>query len=83
VLPFTYLTVSSLIFGATSIPTFSGPSAGCSFMAFFGLVRTRGASPPHQPLILFIGHPHVLIMHILLHRTQSAVRIDVVFPLTQ
>ncbi|KAJ7462453.1 hypothetical protein FB451DRAFT_1562453 [Mycena latifolia] len=29
--------VSNLIFGATSIPTFSGPSAGCSFMAFFGL----------------------------------------------
>ncbi|KAJ7042747.1 hypothetical protein C8F04DRAFT_1390201 [Mycena alexandri] len=29
--------ISNLIFGATSIPTFSGPSAGCSFMAFLGL----------------------------------------------
>ncbi|KAJ7722329.1 hypothetical protein B0H16DRAFT_358209 [Mycena metata] len=29
--------ISNLIFAATSIPTFSGPSAGCSFMAFFGL----------------------------------------------
>jgi len=37
VLLFARLTVSSLIFAATSIPTFSAPSAGCSFMAFFGL----------------------------------------------
>ncbi|KAJ7090685.1 hypothetical protein C8R44DRAFT_419753 [Mycena epipterygia] len=29
--------ISNLIFAATSIPVFSGPSAGCSFMAFFGL----------------------------------------------
>ncbi|KAJ7714382.1 hypothetical protein B0H16DRAFT_1772867 [Mycena metata] len=29
--------ISNLIFAATSIPTFSGPSAGCSFMAFLGL----------------------------------------------
>ncbi|KAJ7513273.1 hypothetical protein B0H11DRAFT_1949236 [Mycena galericulata] len=29
--------IANLIFAATSIPTFSGPSAGCSFMAFFGL----------------------------------------------
>ncbi|KAJ6568115.1 hypothetical protein B0H10DRAFT_2444739 [Mycena sp. CBHHK59/15] len=29
--------ISNLIFGASSIPVFSGPSAGCSFMAFFGL----------------------------------------------
>jgi hypothetical protein len=32
--------VSSLIFGAGFIPVFSGPSAGCSFSAFFGVVRT-------------------------------------------
>ncbi|KAJ6530892.1 hypothetical protein B0H10DRAFT_208949 [Mycena sp. CBHHK59/15] len=29
--------ISNLIFGAISIPVFSGPSAGCSFLAFFGL----------------------------------------------
>ncbi|KAF7369383.1 hypothetical protein MVEN_00267100 [Mycena venus] len=29
--------ISNLIFGATFIPVFSGPSAGCSFMAFFGV----------------------------------------------
>ncbi|KAJ6448622.1 hypothetical protein C8R45DRAFT_1224631 [Mycena sanguinolenta] len=29
--------ISNLIFAATSIPVFSRPSAGCSFMAFFGL----------------------------------------------
>ncbi|KAJ7758992.1 hypothetical protein DFH07DRAFT_884430 [Mycena maculata] len=29
--------IANLIFAATSTPTFSGPSAGCSFMAFFGL----------------------------------------------
>ncbi|KAJ7869674.1 hypothetical protein B0H13DRAFT_2350825 [Mycena leptocephala] len=29
--------VSNLIFAASSIPVFSGPSAGCSFMAFFRL----------------------------------------------
>ncbi|KAJ7434345.1 hypothetical protein B0H11DRAFT_2296349 [Mycena galericulata] len=29
--------IANLIFAATSIPTFSSPSAGCSFMAFFGL----------------------------------------------
>ncbi|KAJ7729444.1 hypothetical protein B0H16DRAFT_1586761 [Mycena metata] len=29
--------ISNFIFGATSIPTFSGPSAVCSFMAFLGL----------------------------------------------
>ncbi|KAJ6452651.1 hypothetical protein C8R45DRAFT_1040469 [Mycena sanguinolenta] len=28
---------SNLNFGATFIPVFSGPSAGCSFMAFFGV----------------------------------------------
>ncbi|KAF7350050.1 hypothetical protein MVEN_01306700 [Mycena venus] len=28
---------SNLIFATISIPVFSGPSAGCSFMAFFGL----------------------------------------------
>jgi hypothetical protein len=32
--------VSSLIFGAGFILVFSGPSAGCSFLAFFGVVRT-------------------------------------------
>ncbi|KAJ7511077.1 hypothetical protein B0H11DRAFT_2386614 [Mycena galericulata] len=29
--------IANLIFAATSIPSFSGPSAGCSFLAFFGL----------------------------------------------
>ncbi|KAJ7333340.1 hypothetical protein DFH08DRAFT_1020894 [Mycena albidolilacea] len=29
--------ISNLIFAASSIPVFPGPSAGCSFMAFFGL----------------------------------------------
>ncbi|KAJ7246052.1 hypothetical protein C8J57DRAFT_1678815 [Mycena rebaudengoi] len=29
--------IANLIFAASSIPTFSGPSAGCSFMAFFGM----------------------------------------------
>ncbi|KAJ6457221.1 hypothetical protein C8R45DRAFT_1032962 [Mycena sanguinolenta] len=29
--------ISNLNFGATFIPVFSGPSAGCSFMAFFGV----------------------------------------------
>ncbi|KAJ7933401.1 hypothetical protein B0H13DRAFT_2262865 [Mycena leptocephala] len=29
--------IANLIFAATSIPAFSRPSAGCSFMAFFGL----------------------------------------------
>ncbi|KAJ6557502.1 hypothetical protein B0H19DRAFT_1147981 [Mycena capillaripes] len=29
--------IANLIFAGSSIPTFSGPSAGCSFMAFFGL----------------------------------------------
>ncbi|KAJ7502154.1 hypothetical protein B0H11DRAFT_2223629 [Mycena galericulata] len=29
--------ISNLIFAASSIPVFSGPSAGCSFMAFFGM----------------------------------------------
>ncbi|KAJ7924577.1 hypothetical protein B0H13DRAFT_2266635 [Mycena leptocephala] len=29
--------ISNLIFGAGFIPVFSGPSAGCSFLAFFGV----------------------------------------------
>ncbi|KAJ7246068.1 hypothetical protein C8J57DRAFT_1725036 [Mycena rebaudengoi] len=29
--------IANLIFAASSIPVFSGPSAGCSFMAFFGM----------------------------------------------
>ncbi|KAJ6566481.1 hypothetical protein B0H19DRAFT_1374035 [Mycena capillaripes] len=29
--------ISNLIFGASFIPVFSGPSAGCSFVAFFGV----------------------------------------------
>ncbi|KAJ7246045.1 hypothetical protein C8J57DRAFT_1725028 [Mycena rebaudengoi] len=29
--------IANLIFAATSIPVFSGPSAGCSFMAFLGM----------------------------------------------
>ncbi|KAJ7246072.1 hypothetical protein C8J57DRAFT_1523951 [Mycena rebaudengoi] len=29
--------IANLIFAATSIPVFSGPSAGCSLMAFFGM----------------------------------------------
>ncbi|KAJ7432716.1 hypothetical protein B0H11DRAFT_2378909 [Mycena galericulata] len=29
--------ISNLIFAASSIPVFSGPSAGCDFMAFFGM----------------------------------------------
>ncbi|KAJ7090529.1 hypothetical protein C8R44DRAFT_891963 [Mycena epipterygia] len=29
--------ISNLIFGTSFIPVFSGPSAGCSFLAFFGM----------------------------------------------
>ncbi|KAJ7453270.1 hypothetical protein B0H11DRAFT_2288331 [Mycena galericulata] len=29
--------IANLVFAASDIPTFSGPSAGCSFTAFFGL----------------------------------------------
>ncbi|KAJ7435019.1 hypothetical protein B0H11DRAFT_2115601, partial [Mycena galericulata] len=46
--------ISNLIFAVSFIPVFSGSSAGCSFMAFFGV------------------SPHVLSVHVLLHRVKSA-----------
>ncbi|KAJ7273849.1 hypothetical protein C8J57DRAFT_1594476 [Mycena rebaudengoi] len=35
--------ISNLNFGASFIPVFSGPSAGCSFLAFFGVLNNTEA----------------------------------------